>query len=210
MENLKYALFNLHYSKGGYGFFGDFYTKGNELFAKHVNVTLKAYDDQIDVFFENPSDRYSRRCDYLTRENTFKRFQSPHAAIEYLHYLIRATNDVRFEMYHYFMFKLQEIGIEYNYWTFDYSFYYGKLDLEHLIVTIAVSDLKKKGLELNFAIHIQLYKNNTCLLYFVAPEVLWNEGKVCPETQLHQALDYLQNLNCCEYDKIPIEETSVY
>jgi hypothetical protein len=209
MEYLKCALLNLYWSKAPHGFFERFNTEGNELFAKHGNVVLKGCDDQIDVFFENPSENSRRRWEYLTPENTFKRFQSPPAALEYLHYLIRATNDVRFEMYHYFIFKLQEIGMEYKYWSFDYTYYYGKVDLEHLIVNTGVGDLKKKGLELNFSIQIELFKNNTCQLIFVSPEPLWNEAKICPETQLHKVLDYVQNLNVCEYDEIPIEETSV-
>jgi hypothetical protein len=108
------------------------------------------------------------------------------------------------------MFKLQEIGMEYKSWDFHYTCFHGKPDLEHLILNTGVADIKKKGLELDFSIQIQLYKNNTCLLYFVSPDVLWNEGKICPGTQLHKALDYVQNLNVGKYDEIPIEETNVF
>ncbi|MEZ4884907.1 MAG: hypothetical protein R3E32_09295 [Chitinophagales bacterium] len=204
LEDLKYALLNLYCSDGINPFLEHFYMSENKLLATCRNVILEGRENGIDVFFDNSLYLPPNRLEYLNKENTLKTFQSPCSAIEYLHYLIRATKDVRFEMYHYFIYKLQEIGIEYESWSFYYT---NNESLEQLIVNSGISNIKKNKKKLNFNIHIMFFKNNTCQMTFLPEEPLWNEGKACPDTYINNIIYYMKKLNVHHYDDIPLNET---
>ena len=204
LEDLKYALLNLYGSDEANPFLEHFYMSEGKLIATCRNITLEGHENGIDVFFDNSLHLPPKQLEYLNKENTLKTFQSPSSAIEYFHYLIRASKDVRFEMYHYFISKLQEIGIEYESWSFYYT---NNESLERLIVNSGISNIKKNKKKLNFNIHIMFFKNNACQMTFFPENPLWNEGKVCPETQIDKILNYVKKLNFESYDDIPLNET---
>ncbi len=205
LEELKYALINLNCSDELTlkPFLEHFYMKEGVLIAKVRNVILEGTENEIVVLFDNNSYLYPERLEFLNKENTIKTFQNHYSAIEYLKYLVRATKDVRFEMFHYFQYKLKEIGFEYESWGFCYT---NNESLEKLIVNFSLGNIIKNGNKMNFSIHIRFFKNKTCILTYHPEKPLWDEGKICPERQLDKILNFVKKLNVIHYDDIPLNE----
>ncbi len=190
LEELKYALINLNCSNELTLnlFLDNFYMKSGVLIAKVKNVILEGTENEIVVFFDDNSYLYPDRLEFLNKENTIKTFKNPYSAIEYLKNLVRATKDVRFEMFHYFQYKLKEIGFEYESWGFYYT---NNESLEKLIVHFSLGDIKKNGNKLELGIHIRFFKNQTCILTYHPEKPLWDEGKICLERQLDKILNFV-------------------
>lgn len=203
LEDLKYTLLNLYCSDGANPLLEHFYMDEGKIVAKCRNVVLEGRENEIDVYFDNSSYLYPKKLEYLNRENTLKTFQASHSAIEYLHYLIRATKDVRFELFHYFLFKIQEIKIEYKSWSFYYT---NNKNLDQLIINLGIGKITIKGKVLNFDFHIMFFKSGTCQLTFHPEKPVWDEGKVCPETQIDSIIDFITNITDYYYEAIPLNE----
>lgn len=106
IENLKMTLFNLYCSNGATPFFEFLSVENGRIIAKNRNVYIEGNEKEIIVSFDESLYLYPEGKQYLTKENTYKTFQSIDFALEYFQYIIRATNDIRFELYHYFLYKL--------------------------------------------------------------------------------------------------------
>ena len=203
-EELKLALLNLYCSDNTDPFFEHFWMLEDKVFATTNNVMIVGDETNIVVYFDENLHSPIKPLQYLSKDNTSKEFQTSYSAIEYFKYLLRATKDVRFELYHYFLSMLKKMGIKYSSRSFRYT---NNEKLECLVLNLNLSVYEIDKLNVNLFIHIKFFINNTCEMIFIPEEPLWNEGKVCPETQIDRILHYIKALNAYNYKDIPLNET---
>lgn len=204
IENLKVKLFNLYCSAGVNPFFESFYAQNGKIIAVNRNVHIEANEKEINVFFDESLYLYPKGIQYLTKENTYKTFQSISFALEYFQYIVRATNDIRFEVYHYFLYKLQKNGIINGSWDFHYT---NNENMESMILNLGIFDLMKGDKKLYFNIEILFFKENMCKMKFIPEKPTWNEGKVCPKSDVDEIIEYICNLKVNNYEDIPLIES---
>lgn len=204
IENLKVTLFNLYCSAGVNPFFESFYAQNGKIIAVNRNVHIEANEKEINVFFDESLYLYPKGIQYLTKENTYKTFQSISFALEYFQYIVRATNDIRFEVYHYFLYKLQKNGIINGSWDFHYT---NNENMESMILNLGIFDLMKGDKKLYFNIEILFFKENMCKMKFIPEKPTWNEGKVCPKSDVDEIIEYICNLKVNNYEDIPLIES---
>ncbi|WP_426482396.1 hypothetical protein [Chryseobacterium sp. R2ACT005] len=203
-ENLKITLFNLYCSTGVNPFFEFLYVQNGKIIAKNRNVCIEGNEKEIIVFFDESLYLYPKKILYLKKENTYKTFQSINFALEYFQYLIRATNDIRFELYHYFLYRLQKNGITNDSWNFHYT---NNENMESIILNLSIFGLTKGDKKLFFNIEVLFFKENMCKLRFIPEQPAWNEGKTCPETDVDKIIAYVLNLRVDNYKDIPLIES---
>ena len=204
IENLKVTLFNLYCSNGANPFFEFLSVEDGRVIAKNRNVYIEGNGEEIIVFFDENLYLYPKKSQYLTKDNTYKTFQTISFALEYFQYIVRATNDIRFELYHYFLYKLQKIGIVNDSWNFHYT---NNENMENMIINLGIFNLIKYNKKLYFNIEILFFKENTCKLSFIPEKPLWNERKICPERDVDEIIEYINNLTAYNYEDIPLIES---
>lgn len=205
LEELKYVLLNLH-NKNLVSGFSQFTIKDSAIRIIYCDIIVEGYEDKVLVYYDNDTTIMGvyKRLQYLNKENTLRIFENVSIAMEYLHYLVKTAEDIRFELFHYFLFRLDEIKFKYNELDFGVS---RNFSFEELIVNCTLSCIELNGNKLQYTLHIMFFNDNTCKLSFIPQEPLWNEGKVCPETQIDRILHYIKTLNAYNYKDIPLNET---
>ncbi|MEN4762901.1 hypothetical protein ABEG63_21475 [Chryseobacterium sp. C39-AII1] len=204
IENLKMTLFNLYCSTGISPFFDSLSFDNGKITAKNRNVCIEGNEEEIIVFFDENLYLYPKKLQYLTKDNTYKTFQTINFALEYFQYIVRATNDMRFELYHYFLYELQKVGITNDSWNFHYT---NNENMENMIINLGIFNLRKFNKKLFFNIEILFFKENVCKLSFIPEKPLWNEGKICPQRDVDKIIEYILNLKVDNYEDIPLIES---
>ncbi len=204
IEKLKVTLFNLYCSTGANPFFESLYIQNGKITAVNKNVHIEGNEEEIIVFFDESLYLYPKGMQYLTKDNTYKTFQSINFALEYFQYIVRAINDIRFELYHYFLYKLQKNGIKNGSWDFHYT---NNENMESMILNLSIFDLIKADEKLYFNIEILFFKENKCKMRFIPVKPAWNEGKLCPKRDVNEIIEYILNLEANNYDDIPLIES---
>lgn len=153
IENLKMTLFNLYCNNGVNPFFESLYFQNGKIIAVDRNVHIEGDEKEIIVFFDE-SLYLHPGIQYLTKDNTYKTFQSINFALEYFKYIVKAANDIRFELYHYFLYKLQKNGIINRSWDFHYT---NNENMESVILNLSIFDLIKGNKKLYFNIEILFF-----------------------------------------------------
>lgn len=204
IENIKVTLFNLYCSTGVNPFFESLYAQNGKIIAVNRNVHIEANEKEIIVFFDESLYLYPKGIQYLTKENTYKTFQSISFALEYFQYIVRATNDIRFEVYHYFLYKLQKNGILNRSWGFHYVNNY---TMEDMMLRCDISDLSIKGKKMKYNFVIIFNNEGSCKFSFYPEKPGWNEEKICPKRDVDKIIEYILNLKVDNYDDIPLIES---
>lgn len=195
LEELKYALFAFHEQE----IHCHFSQKANSIKFVHYSIVLQGSENEISVFHDPTLAVANHKSRFLNKTNTQKKFQSVPEAINYLKYLAKAATDSRYEQYHYFLFKLREIKLE-----------YGRLNFgivnDNSAIRCDMGELVLGGKPLKYNFVFVAYKNRVCNLTFYPENPIWDEGKPCPEAEVDGIVKYISHLDVDDYDGIALKE----
>lgn len=99
IEDLKYALLSIP----NYDLHINYTERKDSIKSVYHDIVIEGFENHISVFYD-PNERWVyKKLQYLNKENSIKKFQSVSAAMGYMKYLSKVTEDVRYELYHYFV-----------------------------------------------------------------------------------------------------------
>ncbi|MBK1897379.1 hypothetical protein [Chryseobacterium paridis] len=200
LEEIKYSLFDFD----DYNLNRNFEQSDNYVKYVYKNVIVFGTEENISVYYDVEDMRTTKKLQFINKYNTLKKFNNTYAAISYTKYLSNVTTDIRYEMYHYFMYQLKESEIEYKTLLFNPVNNY---TIEDMMLRCDISDLSIKGRKVKYNFIIILKKDGKCNLSFYPENPVWDEGKDCPETDVDKIIEYILNLNIDNYDDIPLIES---
>lgn len=200
LEELKYALFNID----NYELYRDFTIENNDIKFVYNYVMVHGTQDKIFVFYDFEEMKITKQLKYINKNNTLKIFNKVSSAINYMKYLSNVTTDIRYELYHYFMFKLKELDIQYKVLLFNPVNNY---TVEDMMLRCDISDLSIQGQKVKYNFIVIFKKDGKCKLSFYPENPVWDEGKDCPETEIDKVIDYILNLKVDNYKDIPLKES---
>ncbi len=203
IEKLKYALFSIP----DYDIYRRYFQTNDSITIYRSNVIIKATNKEVSVYYDPDEPLIAKDLKYISKENTIKSFEDIPSAIDYMNYLSLVTSDIRYTSYHYFLYRLKEIKLNYEYFSFGLAGSYSDYSEQNLSIRCDVSELSinEKKVKYNFIVIFD--KNYKCRLSFYPEKPVWNEGKNCPETEVDKVIDYIINLNVDNYEDIPLIES---
>lgn len=204
IEKLKNAIFNI--SDFEYINFSQNF-KTIKFIYHDVVVYGNENENSISVFYDAEEMGVLTHLKFINKENTLKVFNNVFDALNYMKYLSKATCDIKYELYHYFLYRLKEIELNYNCFSFGLSRRYPNYSEENLSIRCNIGDLtiRERKVKYNFLI---IFKNDgSCRFSFYPEEPVWNEEKICPKKDIDKILDYILNLKVDNYEDIPLIES---
>lgn len=200
LEEIKYSIFSIC----NYDLYRNFEERDNSIKFVYKSVILYGAENNISVYYDADDMRATRKLQFINKNNTLKTFSIVSAAMAYMKYLSNVTTDIRYELYHYFMFKLKEYKIVYRNLSFNTV---NNILLEDMMLRCDIHDLSIKGNKVKYNFVIIFRKDGKCDLSFYPENPVWDEGKDCPETEVDKVIDYILNLKVDSYDDIPLKES---
>jgi hypothetical protein len=203
IEKLKYALFSIP----DYGIYRKYFQTKDDITIYYNNVIIKATNNEVSVFYDPKEHFIKKGLKYLDKNNTMKSFNDIPSAIDYMNYLSSVTSDIRYTLYHYFLFKLKDVGIYYNYFSFGLAGSYPNDSEDNLSIRCDFGDLTIIDKTVKYNCLILFNNDGSCRFSFYPEEPLWNEGKICPQRDVDKIIEYILNLNVDNYKDIPLIES---
>jgi hypothetical protein len=202
LEELKFALLSISGNNETHLDFWNFWESNTSIQFVYMKITVEGYEDRILVCYDYDPGKVlgAQKLNYLNRENTLKTFTNVPSAIAYMKYLSIATWDIKFELYYYFLFKIKELKLEYEGMSFAIT------GLERQFIRCALGGLKLNGLVIGFNLLIVFSSDGASELRFYPEDPIWEEGKVCPETQIDKIIESFILYSTYRYDEIPLKE----
>ena len=202
IEELKYSVFNLFEND----LYQDFTIEKNRISFFYNNIiVVEVSNKEISVFYDSDVIEELKTNRYLNKINTLEIFHEVSPAINYLKYLFKVLKNIKYELYHYFLYKIKEL--KFNYDALQFCIVNNDTANPAIRCEISGLDLERKPLLYNFLFIVT--NDGQCQLSFYPEKPLWNEGKVCLETEIDRILDYVKNLNVQHYDDIPLKEVDI-
>ncbi|MCY1660767.1 hypothetical protein [Chryseobacterium sp. SL1] len=205
IENLKYALFsipeylNLKSLK--------YFQTDDNITIYYKNVIVKATNDEISVFYDSEEHFVTKGLKYLDKNTTLKIFTDIPSAINYMNYLSLVTSDIKYTLYHYFLFKSNKLGINYKSLSFVLVGNYSNDSEDNLSIRCEIGNLTVKNRKVKYNCLIIFNNDGSCRFSFYPEKPLWNEEKICPKRDVDKIIDYTLNLKVDNYEDIPLIES---
>ncbi|SHN07970.1 hypothetical protein SAMN05444360_1418 [Chryseobacterium carnipullorum] len=203
IEKLKYALFSI----SDYDIYRKYFQTKDSITIYYKNVIVKATNDEISVFYDSEEHFVTKGLKYLDKNNTLKLFTDIPAAIDYMSYLSLVTLDIRYTLYHYFLFKSNESEIDYKSISFVLVGSYPNYSEENLSIRCDIGGLTIKNRKVKYNCLILFNNDGSCRFSFYPEEPAWNEEKICPKRDIDKIIEYILNLNVDNYEDIPLIES---
>lgn len=203
IEKLKYALFSIP----DYDIYRRYFQTNDSIMIYYNNVIVKATKHEVSVYYDQEDPLIAKDLKYITKSNTIKSFDDIPSAINYMYYLSLVTSDIRYTSYHYFLHRLKDIELNYDYFSFGLAGNYPNYSEENLSIRCDVSDICIRGNKIKFNFVVTFDKDYSCQLSFYPEKPIWNEGKNCPEKDIDKIIHYILNLKVDNYEDIPLLET---
>lgn len=200
LEELKYALFNID----DYNLYRNYDQKANTLKFIYKDVIVYGTDKNISVFYDANDTQTMIELKYINKSNSLKTFDKVSSAINYMRYLSNITTDPRYELYYYFIYKLKVEEVSFNVMSFGLT---NNTSTDSFLIRCDIGGLKIRGNKVNYNFVIVFKSNYKCELQFYPERPLWNEGKICPESDIDKVLVYILNLNVNNYEDILLKES---
>lgn len=200
LEELKYALFNIN----NYELHRSFITENDNIKFVYNYVIVHGTNDEIFVFYDFEEMKVTKQLKYIGKNNSLKTFDRVSSAMDYMKYLANVTTDIRYELYHYFMFKLKEYKIIYRSMAFNTV---NNISLEEMMLRCDINNISIRGHKVKYNFIIIFKKDSKCKLSFYPENPLWDEGKDCPEVDVDKVIEYILNLKVDNYEDIPLIES---
>ncbi len=203
IEKFKYALFSIpDYIKNLKYFQND-----NSIKVYYYNVVVIATNSEISVFYDSEEHFVTKELKYLNKNNTIKSFNDVPSAIDYMNYLSLVTLDIRYTLYHYFLFKSNESKINYKSLSFVLVGSYPNYSEDNLSIRCEIGDLIIKNRKVKYNCLMIFNNDGSCRCSFYPEEPAWNEEKMCPKRDVDNIIEYILNLNVDNYEDIPLIES---
>lgn len=193
IEEIKYFLISL--SENDF----DFKQLDNCLKIGYNGIVVEEKSEEIVIYFNSEDPLLFEKSKYLNKVNTIKHFSDISLGMNYIKYLNKIIPDIKYELYHYFMFKLKEIVLNYKYLNFS-------IVSENTAIRCDLGKLDLDGKSLSYNFIFVANNNDSCKLTFYPEKPLWDEGKVCPKNNVDEIIHYIKALKVFDYDSIPLEE----
>ena len=193
VEDLRFALINLDKD----GDFSHFEECSNGLIAVYRNIVISGMENEICVYFDSNEMGVLEESKYLDKQNTLKSFSDIYLALNYLKYLSKVKENIRYELYHCFLFKIKEL---------EYTYDVLQLNVANEFIRCDFSNLKTQVTSLCYNFIFVSQENGLCELRFYPEKPLWDESKVCPENNINRIVDYISHLKATKYENIPLKE----
>ncbi|WP_288445556.1 hypothetical protein [uncultured Chryseobacterium sp.] len=203
IEKLKYALFSIP----DYDIYRRYFQTSDSIIVYYNNVIVKATNKDISVYYDPEDPLISKNLKYINKDNTIKSFDDISPAIDYMNYLSSVTSDIRYTLYHYFFFKLQDVGISYNYLSFGLAGNYPNYNENNLSIRCDFGDLSIMNKKVKYNCIIIFNSDGSSRFSFYPEEPAWNEEKICPKKDIDKILEYILNLKVDNYKDIPLMES---
>lgn len=200
LEELKYALFNID----NYELYRSFIIEGDNIKFAYNYVIVHSTNDKILVFYDFEEMKVTKQLKYIDKNNSLKTFDRVSSAIAYMKYLSNVTTDIRYELYHYFIFKLEEHKIVYKNFSFNTV---NNISLKEMMLRCDINDISIRGQKVRYNFIIIFKKDSTCKLSFYPENPIWDEGKDCTEFDVDNIIEYILNLKVDKYEDIPLIES---
>ena len=202
IEKLKNAIFSLSDLE-----YISFFQNSDSIKFIYYDVVIYGCKDSISVFYDSEEMGVFNKLKFLSKINSLKEFNEITDAFNYMKYLSKVTNDVRYETYHYFIYKMKQAKIKNNNISFDLSGGYSNYSEESLSIRCDISDLNINGFNVKYNFIVTFNRNYKCKLWFYPENPTWNESKECPKTNIDEIIDYILNLKVDNYEGIPLKES---
>ncbi|MBW8521894.1 hypothetical protein K0U91_05355 [Chryseobacterium chendengshani] len=199
IEDLKYALFNI----GDWDLYLNYKQSDDDLIFTYKNITIQGKRNKINVFYDGDSSSNIGNLKYLNKINSYKSFGDTATAVNYIKYLSKILSDSRYEIYHYFLFKLAISNIKFKCITFSVV-NNTSIDTFRIRCDISQVTVNSSFVDYNFVIIFK--KNYECELSFYPKQPLWDEMKRCPKTNVDDIIDFILEINVDSYVDIPLTE----
>lgn len=203
IEKLKYALFSIP----DYDIYRKYFQAKDSITIYYNNVIIKATDREVSVYYDPEEPLVAKDLKYINKDNTIKSFDDVPSSIDYMNYLSLVTSDIRYTSYHYFLYRLKELELSYDYFSFGLAGDYPNYSEENLSIRCDISDISIKENKVKFNFVITFDKDYKCKLWFYPENPIWNEGKKCPKRDVDKIIEYILNLKVDNYDDIPLIES---
>lgn len=203
IEKLKYALFSIP----DYDIYRMYFQTKDSITVYYKNVIVKATSEEISVFYDSEEHFVTKGLKYLDKNTTLKNFTDIPSALDYMKYLSLVTLDIRYTLYHYFLFKLKNVGINYNYFSFVLAGSYPNYSEDNLSIRCEIGGLSIMDKKVKYNCLIIFNNDGLCRFSFHPEEPLWNEEKICPKRDVDKIIEYILNLKVDNYDDIPLIES---
>lgn len=202
IEKIKNAIFNIPNFE-----YINFSQNSKGIKFIYYDVIVFGNKDSISVFYDSEEMGVFNKLQFINKKNSLETFNEISDALNYMNYLSKVVNDIRYETYHYFFYKMKEAKISNINISFGFGGHYPNSSKEDLIIRCDVSDLSinEKKVKYNFVVTFD--KNYKCKLSFYPEDPIWDEGKDCPETDVDNIIEYILNLNVDNYEDIPLIES---
>lgn len=203
IEKLKYALFSIP----DYDIYRKYFQTKDDITIYYKNVIVNATNHEVSVFYDSEEHFVTKGLKYLDRNNTIKFFNDIPSAIDYMNYLSSVTSDIRYTLYHYFLFKSKDVGINYNYFSFGLAGSYPNYSEDNLSIRCEMGDLTIKNRKVKYNCLIIFNNDGSCKFSFYPEKPAWNEEKICPKRDIDKIIEYILNLDVDNYEDIPLIES---
>ncbi|MEN4762891.1 hypothetical protein ABEG63_21405 [Chryseobacterium sp. C39-AII1] len=203
IEKLKYALFSIP----DYDIYRKYFQTKDSITIYYKNVIVKATNDEISVFYDSEEHFVAKGLKYLDKNTTLKLFNDVPSAIDYMNYLSLVTLDIRYTLYHYFLFKLKDVGINYNYFSFGFAGSYPNYSEDNLSIRCDFGNLSIVDKKVKYNCIIIFNNDGSTRFSFYPEEPAWNEQKICPKRDVDKIIEYILNLKVDNYEDIPLIES---
>lgn len=202
IEKLKYAIFAI-------ADFEDinFEQKSESIRFIYNDVVVYGNENSISVFYDAEEMGVLTRLKSINKENTLKVFKSIPDAFNYMIYLSKVTSDIKYTLYHYFLYRLKEINLIYNSLSFKLVGNFQNYSGEKIGIRCTLKDLSIEGRKLKYNFLIIFKNDKSCRFSFYPEEAAWSEEKICPKRDVDKIIEYILNLKVDNYDDIPLIES---
>ncbi|UCA59362.1 hypothetical protein KB553_20445 [Chryseobacterium rhizoplanae] len=202
IERLKNAIFNISDFE-----YINFYQNSESIKFIYYDVIVHGNKDSILVFYDAEEMGVFNKLRFINKKNSLEKFNTISDALNYMKYLSKVASDIRYETYHYFIYKLKETKIDTRNISFGFGGNYANYSKENLSIRCDISDISIKENKIKFNFVVTFDKDYKCKLWFYPENPVWNEGKECPETDVDKIIEYILNLKVYSYDDIPLKES---
>lgn len=194
IDDLKISLLG----QFNYANFSKFQITEDSLFVVSNHVAIEAFDDEITIYCTCQKDVDNNRKAFLTKENTIKRFSSVSSSLNYIKYLLKVLKDVKLQLYTVFLFEMKKMDFEFKNVDFFIT--------SNSSLRCDLNGLKCKTRKIQYNLIFIARDDYYCELNFYPENPLWDEVKLCPETEIFNILAFISNLKVDNYSDIKLIE----
>ncbi|MCS3869428.1 hypothetical protein J3D55_002344 [Chryseobacterium ginsenosidimutans] len=135
IEKIKNAIFNIPDFE-----YINFSQNSKGIRFIYYDVIILGNKDSISVFYDSEEMGVFNKLQFINKKISLETFNEISDALNYMNYLSKVVNDIRYETYHYFFYKMKKAKISSINISFGFGGYSPNSSKENLVIRCDVSD----------------------------------------------------------------------